>query len=401
MTTNLHYLAPIRLPTEKAHGLQIMQNCEALAAQGAQVTLYPARRFQPPELSGVDPWTYYDVPPAFRLRYTPNVDLLPLAGQSTGLRARAAFLLQLATYNAALWAMLHGTPPGAVFYSRHPQVLSLVRRYKPARSLYWEVHSLSGDPARRRGQADLVGHIGGAITVTQHMADDLIANGAPAERVTVAPDGIRAARFATMPTQAEARAALNLPQDAFIIGYMGRLHTLNMSKGVDDVVSAIARQPERPLHLMLVGGPDEMVEAYRMQWANLGLPAARFHALGQIAAADVPRALAAFDVPVMPFPWTAHFAYYASPIKLFEYMASGRAIVATDLPSTAEIVTDGDTALLVPPSDAEALAGALTRLYEDAALRARLAENARQAVFERYTWEARARSILGFIERRK
>ena len=141
-----------------------------------------------------------------------------------------------------------------------------------------------------------------------------------------------------------------------------------------------------------------MAAAYGQEWRALGLPPERFHALGHLPAAAVPRALAAFDVNTMPFPWTEHFAYYASPIKLFEYMASGRAIVATDLPSTAEIVQDGETALLVPPSDVGALAAALGRLHDDAALRDRLAENARQLVYERYTWAARARAILGFIQ---
>jgi len=112
----------------------------------------------------------------------------------------------------------------------------------------------------------------------------------------------------------------------------------------------------------------------------------------------VPRALAAFDVAAMPFPWTEHFAYYASPVKLFEYMASGRPIVATGLPSTQEILIDGETALLVPPSDVDALAAALARLQDNPPLRARLAENARRLVFERYTWAARAARILAFVQ---
>ncbi|MBN2472710.1 MAG: hypothetical protein JXN59_18445, partial [Anaerolineae bacterium] len=78
MTTQLHYLAPVRLPTEKAHGLQMVQNCEALAAAGAEVTLYPATRFQPPELRGRDIWSVYGVPRGtFGLRYVPTLDVLP------------------------------------------------------------------------------------------------------------------------------------------------------------------------------------------------------------------------------------------------------------------------------------------------------------------------------------
>jgi glycosyltransferase involved in cell wall biosynthesis len=398
VTVQLHYLAPVRLPTEKAHGLQIVQNCEALAATGAAVTLYPATRIQSPELRGRDIWTVYDVPrAAFGLRYVPTLDVLPLAGGRVNRFAQAAFYLQMVTYSAALWPLLRGAAPDAVYYTRHPLLLSPLKRYKPARRLFWEVHSLSADPRKRQVQAELARQIGGALTVTRHMAEMLIGLGVPPERVLVAPDGFRASRFAGMPSRAEARATYGLPQDAFIVGYMGRLQTLNMDKGVGDVIRAIARQPERPLHLLLVGGPGDMAAAYRAEWQALGLPPERFHALGHLPAAEVPRALAAFDVNTMPFPWTEHFAYYASPIKLFEYMASGRAIVATDLPSTAEIVTHEETALLVPPSNVDALAAALARLHADAALRERLAANARQVVYARYTWAARARAILDFI----
>ncbi len=398
MTTQLHYLAPVRLPTEKAHGLQIVQNCEALAAEGAAVTLYPATRFQPPELRGRDIWSVYGVPRGvFGLRYVPALDALPLAGGRVNRVAQAAFYLNLATYSAALWPILRGADPDAVYYSRHPLILSALRRHKPARRLFWEVHSLSADSRKRQIQADLVKRIGGALTVTAHMAGMLADLGVPPERVMVAPDGFSAARFAEMPTRAEARAAFGLPEEAFMVGYMGRLHTLNMEKGVGDVIRAIAQERERPLHLLLVGGPDDMAAAYRREWVALGLPPERFHALGQLPAAEVPRALAAFDVNTMPFPWTEHFAYYASPIKLFEYMASGRAIVATDLPSTAEIVQDEETALLVPPADVEALAAALARLQDDPALRERLADQARALAYARYTWRARARAILDFI----
>ena len=119
-----------------------------------------------------------------------------------------------------------------------------------------------------------------------------------------------------------------------------------------------------------------MVADYRGLWADLGLPSERFHATGQLPPADVPAALAAVDVAAMPHPWTTYFAYYLSPLKLFEYMAAGCALLATDLPSTREIVTDGETGLPAAPSDVDALAAALARLSADPALRARLGETA-------------------------
>ncbi len=98
----------------------------------------------------------------------------------------------------------------------------------------------------------------------------------------------------------------------------------------------------------------------------------------------------------MTFPTTAHFAYYASPLKLFEYMAAGRAIVSSDHPATAEVVHDGESALLVPPENVPALADALCRLYDDPQLRERLGAAAKQESGQ-YSWQVRARRILNFI----
>ena len=105
----------------------------------------------------------------------------------------------------------------------------------------------------------------------------------------------------------------------------------------------------------------------------------------------------AFDVCAMPFPWTTHFAYYASPMKLFEYMASGTPIVATDLPSTAEIARDGENALLVPPDDAAALGKAIERLTKDRKLAERLARAA-FADAPKYSWDARAEKLTKLFE---
>lgn len=393
-----HYVGNIRLPTEKAHGLQITQNCEALAKH-FDLTLYPARRYQPPELRAApDAWTFYSVARNFDIDYIPCIDLLGSASPRLKALFPLFFDLQIWSYNAALSIRLRRAAPNAIYYSRAARTLMAFSHFKPPRRMFWEAHKIYPQGTRmRRLEARLARQIGGIIAVTRKMADEFVALGVPAARVMVAPDGIRVARFANPPSQAEARAAFGLPADAFIAGYMGRLHTMGMDKGVGSLVEAVAALPDYPIHLMLVGGPMEMAEAYRAQWAKVGLPAARFHSVDHVPAAQVPKALAAFDVAVMPLPWTEHFAYYASPLKLFEYMASGRPVVATDLPSAAEIVRDGESALLVPPSDAEALAAALARLYDAPALRARLAENAQRLVFERYTWAARAKAIHAFI----
>lgn len=391
---NLLYIANIRLPTEKAHGLQIMQNCEAFAEEGATVTLWTAQRVNTPELRSVDPFTHYGVERSFTIERLPTLDLLPLVPGRSHLLARLIFALQLITFMLA--ACLRAFFVHAdVLYSRDPLLLLALSWIKPRRALAYEAHSLSSGRISRAIQSRVVRRVGAVFTTTARLREDIIALGTDAAPIHVAHDGIRAKRFAHLPTRDEARRALGWNLDAFIVGYVGRLQTMDMDKGVGDLVMALAEI--EGAQIALVGGPDRMAESLRERWHALGGTAEDYRYAGQVPPDRVPLYLAAFDVCAMPFPWTTHFAYYASPIKLFEYMAAGRAIVASDLPSTAEVVRDGKTALLYPPGDVAALTAALRRLSHDAALRERLGAAAQAEVMTRYTWAARARMILAVM----
>jgi len=393
----LIYLAAVRLPTEKAHGLQIMENCAAFEQAGAQVSLWAARRWQH-AADVLDPFTHYNLPRTFRLRRLPTLDLLPLVSGRADALARVIFGVQLATYLIAAFIGVLVTRAD-LFYSRDERVIALLALIKPRRQLAYEPHALAHGRIGRWMQRRACAAAGAIFPVTGLLAADLAARGAERARLHIAPDGIRAARFADPPSQAAARAALGWPGDAFIVGYVGRLHTMNMGKGVDTLVTALAPLTDPPVTLALVGGPAATAAELCAAWVRLGGGRARFLAAGQIAPERVPLYLAACDVCTLPLPATEHFARHASPLKLFEYMAARRAIVASDLPSFAEIVTDGESALLVPPTDAAALAAAVRRLAHDPALRDRLAATAAALVYENYTWEARAARIVQTIER--
>ena len=394
----LLYVANARIPTEKAHGLQIMQNCEALAEAGADVTLWAARRINTAELRGVaDPWAHYGVTRNFPLRRLSCLDLQWLVGERIVPLRRGAFFLQVASWLLMLTLALLFSRRVDVYYTRDlPAAILLILLRGGARVAY-EPHRISGTGPGRRLQAWALRRAGSLFPVTQAMAREIEQLGVSPERISVARDGIRAERFHNLPTMAEARRQLGWREDLFVVGYVGRLHTMSMDKGVGTLLQALAALEGAAI--ALVGGPQEMAEELRAAWRAAGQAESHFLAAGQVAPDTVPLYLAAFDVCAMPSPWTQHFAHYASPVKLFEYMASGRPLVATDLPAVAEVVRDGEHALLVPPGDAEALAAALLRLREDAALRQRLAANARARVLADYTWTTRARRILQQIER--
>ena len=394
MRPRLIYIGNIRLPTEKAHGLQIVQNCEAFADEGADVSLWAATRQNTPDLRGVtDIWAHYGVKRNFRLRRLPTLDLMSFASEQDTLWSRFVFRLQALTFAVSMAVGALFTQAD-VYYSRDALVIALLGLLRPRATLGYEAHSKAKGRAGLALQKRAVRRAQ-VFATTARLRDDLIALGARPERAHVAHDGVRTDRFAALPAPSDARRELGWPAEAFVVGYVGRLHTMAMDKGVGLLVDAAARVPGACL--ALVGGPDAQAEALRQRWLGHGLPAEHFLYRGQVHPDRVPVALAALDVAAMPFPWTEHFAWYASPIKLFEYMAAGCAIVATDLPSTAEVVQDGETALLVPPSDVDALQGALIRLHGDPALRRRLGASAQRAVFAEYTWAARARRILNAL----
>lgn len=392
----LLYLANNRLPTEKAHGLQMVQNCEALANAGYDVTLVAPDRINTPEMRRTGSlWQHYGVTQNFAFLRLPCLDLFPLFP-----RYYVAFFTQTFTYLLALTLWLpfqRADRRKDVIYTRDAFIAFALALLRPLlwrqTTLVYEAHQLRNSRIGRRVQ-HFVMRRARTVAITQHLADELRTRGA--ESVLVAHDGIRAGRFAAVPDQAAARAQLGWPPDAFIVGWVGRLSMLGMDKGVGQLIPALAQV--KGAHLAIVGGPEDMVAALRERWIAAGMPKSRFLAAGQVVPEDVPLYLSAFDVCTMPHPWTAQFAYYTSPIKLFEYMASRRALVASDLPSFAEVVTHEESALLVPPGDVDALAAAITRLRDDPVLRERLAARAYDLVMQRYTWAARAAAIRAFVE---
>jgi glycosyltransferase involved in cell wall biosynthesis len=110
---------------------------------------------------------------------------------------------------------------------------------------------------------------------------------------------------------------------------------------------------------------------------------------GPVPRRDVPAYIDAMDICVLP-----DSNLYGSPMVLFEFMASGKAVIAPDLPPIRDVVTNGENGLIIRPGDAQALADALRTLLRDSALRSRLGANARTYVLAHRTLKANADTIL-------
>jgi glycosyltransferase involved in cell wall biosynthesis len=217
-----------------------------------------------------------------------------------------------------------------------------------------------------------------------------------ASKVMVLPDGVDLSLFEHLPSKDECRRRLGLPLDRSIIGYIGRFKTLEMEKGIPELVQALAQLPacngKEPL-LLCVGGPMDAVPAYMDLACRLGVPEHRLQFMDHVPSREVPFWIRACDVATIPWPWTEFSAYYTSPMKLFEYMAAGVPIVATDLPSLREVLRHGENAWLVEPGNPKAIANAIKVLTEVGQQGTCLSEKAYHDVTF-LTWQRRAEVVL-------
>ena len=176
--------------------------------------------------------------------------------------------------------------------------------------------------------------------------------------------------------------------DRVILGFVGFVRDWH---GLDTVIAAMAAAGDSvPVDLIAVGDGPARADLER-QAAALGL-VERVRFTGLQAREQVPALVAGFDIALQP-----RVVEYASPLKIFEYMAAGRAIVAPDQENIREILRDGETALLFDPARPEAMWQAILRLAGYAALRQRLGSAARAEIVRRdYTWAGNARRVAGW-----
>jgi glycosyltransferase involved in cell wall biosynthesis len=242
----------------------------------------------------------------------------------------------------------------------------------------------------RRLETRLLSSTTRTVVVSQAMADVFAAQGVPAGRMVVMHNGVDAAHFNPAIDGSAVRARHGLG-DACVVGFVGWMRPWH---GVELLIDAVAGLlPSCPdLRLLLVGGGPALA-GLREQVDRLGIGQAVVFT-GPLPAHEVPAHIAAMDVAVQP-----DVTGYASPIKLFEYLAVGRAVVAPARPNILEVVRDGDTALTFPPGDGPALAAALERLYRDPALRARLGAAGAALIDQRgFRWARNAQRVVGLVQ---
>ncbi len=375
------YISYAPVPSYAAESLQIMKVCEAMAEEGHDIRLITPIRKTDAELQGVDAAQLYGL----RRDIRPECHILP------------------PSYLGRIWYAIRGrlSSFGRIAYTRYG-ACAAVCVYTGARTTL-ELHEVP----RLNSLSELILRLllrtksqRLRIVVITEVIRKMLADRYPfveTENIVVAPDGVDPARFANLPSRGRARQILNLPPDAAIVGHIGSLSPTN---GVEVIAKLVSRMSD--IHFLLVGSSGRGNALNHVRDAalcsgtidNLTTP-------GHVTNSEVPLWMSACDVlllanQIVPG-WDNRNALWTSPLKMFEYMASGRPIIASDQPVLREVL-DENTAVLVQSDDIDAWMGAITDLIKHPNRGRAIGAAARQKVIDRYTWRARVCTILDGLE---
>ncbi len=368
------YLSSSTIPSRAANSVHVMKMCQAFAVNGHEVTLLAKRPLSPPITNDYD---HYGVTPSFQISKCPP--------------SPAPFLNRLWIFYEMLWVrrQVANIPSPDLLYARRIYNLAVLAHLRIPMIL--ELHDLP----HHRLLKSLIGwlirqpHFVRLIVISAALRDAVqeIYPDLPPEKLVVAHDGAD-----ELPINMAA-ANLRLPgrPGAFRVGYVGHLYP---GRGIEIIIALAGQVPEIDFHI--VGGDEADIHHWQQQYRGDNL---FFH--GYTPPKEVSQYTTLFDVVLAPYQRKVlgvgrdrDTARWMSPLKIFEYMAAGKAIVCSDLAPLREVLRHRENALLCPPDDATAWVKAVGELETDADLRSRLGEQALQQFQTHYTWQKRAESVL-------
>lgn len=362
------YLSASPIPSRFANSIQVMKMCGAFVELGHEVVL--VARLGDEKVD--DDFKFYGVSRSFAVR---KVSTSP-----GGLVGRLASSIRAAS-------IVHSEMQPAIVYARH--LPSLVIAVGSGTPFVLEAH-VEPSPLQRLAMQWLFRRKSflRLVVISQALADRFaqMFPGLPSERIVVAHDAAD-----TPVRNRKADLLLDGPVGVLRVGFVSQLHP---GKGMEMIARLAQLVPD--LHFHVVGGTAGQLASWKRRTESM--PNITLHGFATPAqAAEYQRAM---DILIAPFGRKVSHAggkgdisRWMSPLKIFEYMAARKAIVASDLPVLREVLTNGEDALLVEPDDVEAWVHALKRL-RDPELRERLAKNAYTRFEAAHTWRRRAETVL-------
>ena len=375
---NILYAASVRIPTEKASGLAIVRQCIAFADIGHTVTLLIPNRRNP---ITTDIFEYYGERKAIEVVYYPTFDLVRFG--YLGFAVTRAFemfvvffILMLRRHNIDL------------VYSRDQWTLLLPIFFGLRKKMILEMHTRHEDKMTKY----VLKRVQKLIAISAGLKNFYEALSGRKD-IVVEPSGVELDQFENLPPIIASREAVGLPINKVIFSYVGKYSTMGESKGVDEIIEAFAGvyKVNSELHLFIVGLDDNEILSLTKfaEYTTLPKDAYTFSHLDQKKFAIY---LQASDALLMNYPNTEHYAFYMSPTKFFAYLAAGKPIITSDLPSVREI--EGVSGVVYTANDdKESYMKSLHYVFDHMA-ELKKESQGNKMLAAHYSWRARAARLI-------
>lgn len=384
----IFYISSARIPTEKAHGIQIMQMCKALSECNVFVKLIVPKRFNP---NKEDPFIYYDIEHTFDIEKIFSIDLVYVwrlfFKNSNRIFFWIFFWIREISFVSVCLVRVRVDKDTVVYTRDYLTALCFGLFYK---NVVLELHNLPRS-GKRFFYKLLNRLISRVVVITNGLKDDVSKYGYHGD-ILVAPDGVDIEKFDIDVSKKMARQNVNLPEGKKIVLYSGSFFTYTW-KGVDTLLAAAKNSQRDDVVYVFVGGSDSDINKINSRHGvhtNIVIRGKQPHS-------EVPLYLKAADILVIPNEkYDIMSERYTSPLKLFEYMAAGRPVVASDISSMREIL-DEESAYFFCPGDSKDLSQVILGVLDDSSMgekRGRISFNR----VHNYTWDTRVHSILNFLK---
>lgn len=369
----LLYIVNARIPTEKAHGVQIMKMCEAFSGLGVDVELVVPRRKVKD-----DPFACYGIQNKFRITRLPVIDTFSSGSWGFWLAA-SSFAIMYFFY--ALFK-----PRDIIIYSRDQDQFSFFTVPFINKPYFFEIH---GPKENSKLYSWLFTRIKGIIATNNFNKQKLVDNFKKTRgKVIVMPNSVDISKFNLIDSRI-AREKLSLPQDKKIVLYAGHFYKW---KGVEVLIQA-ARSLDADTMIYLLGGNQK--ETKRLQ-AEQTIPE-NLVFVGYRHYHEMPDWYAAADILVLTGTKNDQYSFYhTSPVKLHEYIAAQRPIIAVDSPAIRDAVDEHEV-FFYQTDDAQDLSQQIKTVLKSKDLSQQKIQAAYQKVKD-YTWDIRAEKIIQFIK---
>jgi len=385
----LIYITNTRLPSEKANSYQSVQMCNSFASEFEEVELWTGKAHNTKEMLQIDNiFEFYNIEQNFLIKTFFQLDSIVLRNLNQFIWANLRDLVF--SVNISINLIKYRNKPETILYTRVWHFLYIFLFFQKLgmvkNKIFYESHQYS------KYHLKVLKKIDGVVVINQNLS--LLYKKRGINKIIVAHDGVNMSTF-----KFEEKSAFNPPEfDKFknkkVITYIGSYKTLGAEKGIADIIKSIPFLNDQEICFAFIGGPMKYVNEYLNLSESLKINRERLIFIDRQPIANLKFYMRQSKALLMPFPNTQHYAYYMSPLKMFEYMTSKVPIIASKLPSILEVLKDKENAIICEPDNPNDIADKIQYVIENDC--SKIAKKALEDVAE-FTWEKRANKVQKFI----